>query len=136
MVDSPVSVRNLLNSNNNSSNNSNNNRSRRNRNRNRNRTRNNNLSRFPLNVTNVLGPTTRSRFLCDSSVSKEIFSGTPNLVHIKPFADKRGEGSFGYTISAEMKVNITTPSPSEITCISALKVSKRGAEILHKGSSS
>ena len=106
---------------------------RKNKNQNRNRTRKNNLSRFPLNVTNVLGPTARTRFLCDSSVSKEIFVGNPRLVHIKPFPTKRGEGSFGYTESAEMKVNITTPSPSEITCISALKVSKRGAEILHKG---
>ena len=136
MGDSPVSVSNLRNSNNNSSNNnsnSNNNRSRRNRNRNRNRTRNNNLSRFPLNVTNVLGPTARTRFLCDSSVSKEIFSGNPRLLHIKPFADKHGEGSFGYTISAEMKVNIQSPPPHEITCIAALKVSKRAERILETG---
>ena len=136
MGDSPVSVSNLRNSNNNSSNNntnSNNNRSRRNRNRNRNRTRNNNLSRFPLNVTNVLGPTARTRFLCDSSVSKEIFSGNPKLLHIKPFADKHGEGSFGYTISAEMKVNIQSPPPHEITCIAALKVSKRAERILETG---
>jgi serine/threonine protein kinase len=137
MGDSPVSVSNLRNSNNSSNNNSNtnnnNNRSRRNRNRNRNRTRNNNLSRFPLNVTNVLGPTARTRFLCDSSVSKEIFSGNPRLLHIKPFADKHGEGSFGYTISAEMKVSIQSPPPHEITCIAALKVSKRAERILETG---
>lgn len=141
MGDSPVSVRNLLNSNNNTSNNnsnSNNNRSRRNRNRNnnRNRTRNNNLSQFPLNAPNVLGATIRPRFLCDSSVSKEIFTGVPRLLHIKPFTDKRGEGSFGYTISAEMKVSITPPSlntPHEITCIAALKVSKAAGRILETG---
>ena len=132
MGDSPVSVRNLLNSNNSSNNNSNNNRSRRNRNRNYNRTRNN-KPQFPLNVTNVLGPTTRTRFLCDNSVSKEIFSGNPTLLHIKPFVDKRGEGSFGYTISAEMKVSIQSPSPHEITCIAALKVSKRAERILETG---
>jgi len=134
MGDSPVSVRKLLNSNNSSNNNSNtnNNRSRRNRNRNYNRTRNN-KPQFPLNVTNVLGPTTRTRFLCDNSVSKEIFSGNPTLLHIKPFADKRGEGSFGYTISAEMKVSIQSPLPHEITCIAALKVSKRAERILETG---
>jgi len=136
MGDSPVSVSNLLNSNNNSNNNSNsnsnNNRSRRNRNRNYNRTRNN-KPQFPLNVTNVLGPTMRTRFLCDNSVSKEIFSGNPRLLHIKPFADKHGEGSFGYTISAEMKVSIQSPPPHEITCIAALKVSKRAERILETG---
>jgi serine/threonine protein kinase len=136
MGDSPVSVSNLRNSNNSSNNNSNsnnnNNRSRRNRNRNYNRTRNN-KPRFPLNVTNVLGPTTRTRFLCDNSVSKEIFSGNPKLLHIKPFADKHGEGSFGYTISAEMKVSIQSPPPHEITCIAALKVSKKAGRILETG---
>jgi hypothetical protein len=118
-----------------------NNRTRRNnRNGNRNGTRsgnrnNNNLSRFPLNVTNVLGPTTRTRFLCDSSVSNEIFNGHSTLVHIKPFTDERGKGSFGYTLSAEMKVNIfyDDDDTKEITCLSALKVSRRAADIRVEG---